>query len=173
MNAKPWDCLPVNFLLRHPEGMSIRFVVLGPLRAVHCFDIFHPFYRHIFFPLLFVECSWDQRTQKVRPLWPLYQCQGVYFTARVSLHHFSKLHFLFSPLCFHSCPLRLLSSPWLLSASAHLHLAYLGMGKCSFSGFCVHFKSILILERLGTFPRMSEKLRSGRNGGKERAILYI
>lgn len=34
------------------------------------------------FPLLFVECSWDQRTQKVRPLWPLYQCQGVYLLPR-------------------------------------------------------------------------------------------
>lgn len=44
-----------------------------------------------FFLFLFVECSWDQRTQKVRPFWPIYQCQGVYFAVSISLHHYSKL----------------------------------------------------------------------------------
>lgn len=31
---------------------------------------------------------------------------------------------------------------------------------------------MLILERLGAFPGMSEKLRNGRNGEREGTILY-
>lgn len=38
---------PVN--LRLPEGRSRWVLVLRPLAAVRCFDIFHPFHRHIFF----------------------------------------------------------------------------------------------------------------------------
>lgn len=104
--------LPINFLSRHPEGRSklFSFLCWAPSGLGIALIYFIHFIITFSFPLLFIECSWDQRIQKVRPLWPLYQCQGVYVAARISLHHFSKLHSLFGPL-------------WLplLSAQAPLH----------------------------------------------------
>lgn len=109
---------PINFLLRCPgAGPSWCSVgsAWGCAIALMCF--IHSVITFSF-PLLFVECSWDQRTQKVRPLWPLYQCQGVYFVVRVSLHHFSKLHTLSGPLWLPLSPARAPLITLTVSASA-------------------------------------------------------
>lgn len=114
--ACAWSLLQVTAV---PAGMAFaghgsdwnKMLCPGipPLGVTHCFvAVSHPFHYHIFFSFfflfLFVECSWDQRTQKVRPLWPIYQCQGVYFAVSISLHHHSKLHSR-APRCNNTCSL--------------------------------------------------------------------
>ena len=164
---------PINFLSKHPEGTSKLFLCWAPSGLGIALMYFIHFIITFSFPLLFIECSWDQRIQKVRPLWPLYQCQGVYFAARISLHHFSKLHPLFGPLWL---PLLSTQAPHRLPDFVCFSPSAFGLsgnGKLQLQWVLVLFlKPMLILERLGDFPGMSEKLRNGQNGKIEGTILY-
>lgn len=99
MSAVPWRLSSPLTSFWGTQRADPSCLVLGPLGAVHCFDIFHPFYHHIFFSSPFYRVLLRSKNSKsTAPLTLISMPRCVLFAARISLHHFSKLHFLFSPL---------------------------------------------------------------------------
>ena len=135
--------------------------MLGPLRAVHCIDIFHPFYHHIFFSSPFYRMLLRSKNSKSKAPLTLISmprcvlcCQD--FSASFLQAALSVLSSLASTLVRSDSS----SSSGRLSASAHLLLlACLGMGKHSFKGFWFCFENpyqfwkgwVLFLECLKSF----------------------
>lgn len=163
---------PINFLSRHRK-VHPSCPCVGPLGAGHCFDIFHPLYRHIFFsspfyrmllrsknskstaPLTLISmprcvlCRQDFSASFLQAASPLWCSLASTLTHSGSSHHPDCV--CFSPSAFG------------LSGNGKLQLQWV---------LVLFLKPMLILERLGPFPGMSEKLRNGRNGEIEGTILY-
>lgn len=134
--------LPINFLSRYPEGRSklFSFSCWAPSGLGIALIIFHPFYHHIFFSSPFYRMLLRSKNSKsTAPLTLISMPRCVRCCQDFSASFLQAALPLWSSLASTLVHSGSSSSPWLLSASAHLLLACLGMGNCSFSGFGFYF----------------------------------
>lgn len=121
---------PINFHLKDPNP---NYPNVEPFRAVHCFEIFHPFYHHIFFSSPFCRMLLRSKNSKSTALLTLISMPRCVLCCQVFSASFLRADLSpGSPLTsFHSYSLLgLLLVTLTVAASAHLLLACLGiMGK--------------------------------------------
>lgn len=141
-SAKPQRSSSPFTSFEAPRG-QIPVLVLGPLGLCNCFDIFHPFYHHIFFSSPF--CRMLLRSKNSKSTAPLtlismprcvLRCQD--FSAsflRAALSLQSSLASL--------CPLRLLLITLTAVRFSHLPLACLGTGNAVSVGLGLLFPQSL------------------------------